>query len=77
MSGELWLSSMLAIPDDLGAVRLASDASGDVRCTLGMQGCILGQWITVEGPNDVRHVWGCAQGHGHAVWHVQDVLWVC
>ena len=58
-SGELRLGSMLAVPDGLGAIRLESDASGDVRCVFGMQGCILGQWTMVEGPDDIRHVWGC------------------
>ena len=60
MSGELQLGGMPAVLDGLGAVRLASDASGDVRRVLGMQGCIPGQWTMVEGPNDVRHVQGCA-----------------
>ena len=55
-SGELQLGSMLAVPDGLGAVRLESDASGDVRRVFGMQGCILGQWTMVEGPDDVRHI---------------------
>ena len=59
ISGDLQLSSMLAVPDGLGAIGLASDASGDVRHMLGMQGCILGWWTMVEGPNDIRHV----QGH--------------
>ena len=53
MSGELRLSGMLAIPDVLGAVRLASDASEDVSHVLGMQGCIRMWWTMVEGPNDV------------------------
>ena len=64
MSGELQLGSMLAIPDGLGAVRLVSDASRDIRHVLGMQGCVPGWWTMVEGPNDIRHV------QGHAIWYV-------
>ena len=60
MSGGLRLGGMPAIQDGLGAIRLASDASGDARCALGTQGCIPGWWTMVEGPNDVRHVRGRA-----------------
>ena len=67
----------LAVPDGLGAIRLASDASGDVRRALGTLGCVPGWWTMVEGPNDVRHVWGLARGHGHAVWYVWGILWAC
>ena len=75
MSGELRLSGMPAVPDGLGAIRLASNASGDVRCTLGTQGCVPGWWTMVKGPNDVRHIWGHARGHGLTIWCVRGVLW--